>query len=143
MLGVVDTLTAVKLFVTILTIVLTSLITVLMERSFIAKEKGEIALMKAIGTRNGKIYTYHVMRFLFVGMIVVIISEICAMPLTTLCIDPIFKMMGMELAVEYVIDPIEMYIVFPFVILATTTISAFFTSLYTRKIKSSDTANIE
>ena len=143
MLGVVDTLTAVKLFVTILTIVLTSLITVLMERSFIAKEKGEIALMKAIGTRNGKIYTYHVMRFLFVGMIVVIISEICAMPLTTLCIDPIFKMMGMELAVDYSINPVEMYLIFPLVILVTTIISAFLTSLYTKKIKSSDTASIE
>lgn len=52
-------------------------------------------------------------------------------------------MMGMELAVGYVIDPAEMYLLFPLVILLTTTVSAFLTSLYTRKIKSSDTANIE
>ena len=31
----------------------------------------------------------------------------------------------------------------PVIILVTTTVSAFLTSLYTRKIKSSDTANIE
>lgn len=55
----------------------------------------------------------------------------------------IFKMMGMELAVDYVINPVEMYLIFPIVILATTTVSAFLTSIYTRKIKSSDTANIE
>ena len=65
------------------------------------------------------------------------------MPPTHLCIDPIFKMMGMELAVDYVINPVEMYLIFPIVILATTTVSAFLTSIYTRKIKSSDTANIE
>ena len=65
------------------------------------------------------------------------------MPLTHLCIDPIFKMMGMELAVDYVVNPVEMYLVFPVIILATTGVSAFLTSLYTRKIKSSDTANIE
>jgi len=143
MLGVTDTLAAVKSLMVILTIVLAALITVLMERSFIAKEQGEIALMKAIGTRNGKIYVYHALRFAFVGMIAVIIGEIFALPLTHLCIDPIFKMMGMELAVDYVINPVEMYLIFPLVILATTTVSAFLTSLYTRKIKSSDTANIE
>ena len=143
MLGVAETLAAVKSLVAILTIVLAALITVLMERSFIAKEQGEIALMKAVGTRNSKIYAYHTLRFLFVGIVAVIIGEALAMPLTHLCIDPIFKMMGMELAVDYVLKPVEMYLIFPLVILATTTVSAFLTSLYTRKIKSSDTANIE
>lgn len=143
MLGVADTLASVKSLIVILAIILAALITVLMERSFIAKEQGEIALMKAVGTRNGKIYAYHALRFLFVGIITVFIGEMFAMPLTHLCIDPIFKMMGMELAVDYVINPVEMYLIFPIVILATTTISAFLTSIYTRKIKSSDTANIE
>ncbi|MGN0607948.1 MAG: ABC transporter permease [Oscillospiraceae bacterium] len=143
MTGVADTIDAVKSMIAILTIVLSALITVLMERSFIAKEQGEIALMKAIGTRNGKIYAYHALRFLFVGIIAVIIGEIFAMPLTHLCIDPIFKMMGMETTVNYVLDPIEMYLVFPLVILVTTAASAFLTSLYTKKIKSSDTSGIE
>lgn len=143
MVGVAGTLDAVKSLMVVLTIVLAALITVLMERSFIAKEQGEIALMKAVGTGNGKIYGYHALRFLFVGMIAVMIGEIFAMPLTHLCIDPIFKMMGMELAPPYVINPVEMYLIFPVVILVTTTASAFLTSLYTRKIKSSDTANIE
>ena len=133
----------VKALVVMLTIVLSALITVLMERSFIAKEQGEIALMKAVGTRNSKIYAYHTLRFLFVGIVAVIIAEIFLMPLTHLCIDPIFKMMGMELAVDYVVNPAEMYLIFPIVILSTTTVSAFLTSLCTRKIKSSDTANIE
>ena len=143
MIGVAGTLDAVKSLVVVLTIVLAALITVLMERSFIAKEQGEIALMKAVGTRNGKIYGYHALRFLFVGMMAVMIGEVFAMPLTHLCIDPIIKMMGMELAVDYVINPVEMYLIFPVVILATTGVSAFLTALYTRKISASDTANIE
>ncbi len=143
MLGITETLDAVKSFVVVLSILLAALITVLMERSFIAKEQGEIALMKAVGIRNGKIYAYHTLRFLFVGIIVVMIGEIFAMPLTHLCMDPIFEMMGMELAPSYVIDPVEMYLVFPVVILVTTAVSAFLTSIYTRKIKPSDTANIE
>lgn len=141
--GVADAMNAVKKLSVLLTVILAALITVLMERSFIAKEQGEIALMKAIGVRNGKIYAYHTLRFAFVGIAAVIIGEIFAMPLTHLCFDPIFNMMGLELGVDYVTTPIEIYLVFPLVILVTTTAGAFLTSLYTRKIKSSDTANIE
>ena len=142
-LKVTDTVDTVKRMVAVLTIILAALITVLMERSFIVKEQGEIALMKAIGTRNGKIYAYHTLRFAFVGSITVIVAEPFALPLTHLFIDPIFKMMGMELAVDYVISPLEMFLVFPLVILAATTTSAFLTSLHTVKIKALDTANIE
>ena len=99
--------------------------------------------MKAIGTRNGKIYAHHTLRFVFVGLIAVILGVLLAMPMTHLCMDPIFKMMGMERAVDYIIDPMEMYLIFPAIVLVTTALSAFLTSLYTRKIKSSDTANIE
>ena len=141
--GVADAMGAVKKMSAALTVILAALITVLMERSFIAKEQGEIALMKAIGVQNGKIYAYHTLRFAFVGIAAVIIGEIFAMPLTHLCIDPLFRMMGLELGVDYVTTPIEIYLVFPLVILVTTTAGAFLTSLYTRKIKSSDTANIE
>ena len=84
-------------------------ISVIMERTFISKEQGEIALMKAIGTRNRKIYLYHTLRFLFIGIISVIISEILVMPLTHLCMDPIFKMMGLEVGVNYVKNPSELY----------------------------------
>ncbi len=141
--AVAEPLNAIKLMFSVLTIILTALITVLMERSFIAKEQGEIALMKAVGIKNSKIYAYHTMRFLFVGIIAIIIGEIFAIPLTHLCIDPVFKMMGLELAVDYVTNPLEMWLIFPVIILAVTTISAYFTSLYTRKIKASDVSGIE
>lgn len=141
--GVAETLDTIKQMVTILSVILTALITVLMERSFIAKEQGEIALMKAVGMRNGSIYAYHTLRFAIVGMATVIVAVLLAVPFLHIFIDPVFKMMGMEIGVEYVFDIFEMYLLFPFVILLTTTVSAFLTSLYTRKIKSSDTANIE
>ena len=143
MLKITDTMTMVKSIMVILTVIIAALVTVLMERSFIAKEQGEIALMKAIGTRNRTIYAYHALRFLFVGIVAVVLGTIFALPLTHLGMDPVFKMVGMELAVDYSINPIEMFLAFPMVILATTTLSALFTALYTRKIKSSDTANIE
>ena len=141
--GASETVNTIKTMVTILTVVLTILVTVLMERSFIIKEQSEIALMKAIGTTNIKIYAYHTLRILFVGIVAIVLSEIIVMPVTHLCLDPIYKMMGMELAMDYVINPMEMFMVFPLIILVVPAVSAFVTSLYTRIIKSWDMANAE
>ncbi len=141
--GVADALDAVKKMSTLLTVILAALITVLMERSFIAKEKSEIALMKAIGMRNSGIYAHHTARFLIVVAAAVIAAELLGMPLTKLCIDPVFGMMGLEMGIEYLQDPVEIYVIFPVIILVSTIAGAFLTSLYTRKIRSSDTAGIE
>lgn len=141
--GAAETIDTIKLMVVILTVVLTILVTVLMERSFIIKEQSEIALMKAIGTSNGKIYAYHTLRILFVSIAAIVLGELIALPVTHLCIDPIYKMMGLELAMDYEINSLEMFVVFPLIILVIPAVSALVTSLYTRKIKSSDMANAE
>lgn len=141
--GVGGAIDAVKKMSAVLTVILAALIAVLMVRSFIAKEKAEIALMKAIGMRNTKIYGQYTLRFFISAAAAVLIAELLGMTLTKLCFDPIFRSMGLEMGVEYVQNPVEIYAVFPVIVLAATVVSAFFTSLYTRRIKSSDTANIE
>lgn len=141
--SVADPINAIKGLMTGLTIVLVALVTVLLERSFIAKETREIALMKAMGLRNGKIYGYHVIRFGIVGVVAVFFAELLLRPFLRLCIDPIFRMMGMEVAVDYAINPAEVYVVLPLVVLGTTIVTAFLTVLYTKKIKAADVAGLE
>ncbi len=141
--GVGDAIDAVKKMSAVLTVILAALITVLMERSFIAKEQAEIALMKAIGMRNAKIYGQHTLRFFISAAAAVLLAELLGMPLTKLCFDPIFGTMGLEMGVEYMQIPMEIYAVFPVIVLTATVVSAFLTSLYTKRIKSSDTASIE
>ena len=141
--GVGDAIDAVKKMSAVLTVILAALITVLMERSFIAKEQAEIALMKAIGIRNAKIYGQYTLRFFIAVAAAVLLAELLGMPLTKLCFDPVFRIMGLEMGVEYMQNPVEIYAVFPVIVLTATAVSAFLTSLYTRKIKSSDTASIE
>ena len=141
--GVGDAIDAVKKMSAVLTVILAALITVLMARSFIAKEQAEIALMKAIGIRNTKIYGQYTLRFFIAAATAVLLAELLGMPITKLCFDPIFRTMGLEMGVEYTQNPVEIYAVFPVIVLTATAVSAFLTSLYTKKIKSSDTASIE
>ncbi len=143
MIGVADTINAIKGLMTGLTMVMVVMVTVLLERSFIAKEKKEIALMKAMGMKNGKIYGHHTARFAITGAASVVLAELLLYPFLRLCIDPIFRMMGMEVAVDYAIKPLEVYAGLPLIILGTTLLTAFLTALYTRKIKAADVAGQE
>lgn len=140
--SVVPTMEAVQLLLLAITIVVVILVTVLVERSFISDEKSQIALLKAIGFRNGTIISWNTLRFGIVALIAAILAAAASIPMTKLCITPIFGMMGAT-KIKFNIDPLQIFLLYPSIIFAVTIISAFLTSLYTRKIKSSDTANIE
>lgn len=141
--GVSDIIASVKNLILIISLIIIIMISVLMERSFISKEKSEIALMKAIGFRNNAVYAHHASRFFIVGIVSSIIAVALCNPLTKLAINPIFAMMGAVAGISYEIRPVEIFVVYPLMILVATLTGTFLTSLYTKSIKASDTSNIE
>ncbi len=143
MAGVTDTLDSVRAMSLCLVIVIIALVTVLIERSFITKERGEIAILKAMGFTTGAIVKWHTGRFAIASIISVIIALIFTVPITSLTVTPIFNMMGATYGVSYEIKPLEVFVIYPLAVLAVTVVSAFFTSLYTRTIKASEASSIE
>ncbi len=141
--GVYDTMVVVKNMVLIIVLAIVVLIAVLMERSFISAEKAEIALMKAIGFSNKSIIWHHTLRFGMVAAIASLIAAALCLPATKLAIDPVFAMMGAVSGVSYEIEPVEVFLVYPAILVAVAIIAAFFTSIHTNTIKSSDASNIE
>lgn len=141
--GASDIVAGVKNLVLTITVIIIVLICVLMERSFITKEKAEIALMKAMGFKSGTVVLHHTLRFGIVALFAGLLAAALCIPLTKLAIDPIFAMMGAVKGVGYKIEPLEIFAVYPLTALAVTALGAFFTSLYTKTIKASDTSNIE
>ncbi len=125
-----------------ITLVVVMLVTILMERSFIADEKGQIAILKAIGFRDSAIIKWHVYRFGLVALLAVILAAICSIPMTELCITPVFGMMG-AVDIDYNIDPLQIFLLYPGAVLVMTVLVAWLTALYTKTIKSSDTASVE
>lgn len=141
--SVADMVKSIKNMVLIITLIIVVLIAVLMERSFISSEKAEIALMKAIGISNRSIIWHHTLRFAMVAVVASMLAAILCMPLTKLAIDPVMGIMGAVSGVGYEIVPFEIFVLYPVIIVLVTIISAFFTSIYTNTIKSSDASNIE
>ncbi len=141
--GVTDTIVALKKFVIILSVIIILLITVLMEKSFITKEKSEIALMKAIGFKNSSVIAQHVMRFFIVSVIASFAGAAISHPITSLTMKPVFEAFGVRSSMNYDFSAVETLIFFPAIIIAATIIGTFLTALNTRRIRSSDTADIE
>ena len=143
MVGVAGVLNGLKFLVLALVMIIVMLVTVLMERSFIAKERGEIALLKAVGFRTKTIVKWHTMRFVVISTATTIVSLLLAKPMTMLSVNPVFKMMGAGYGVEYKIVPWEVYVMYPVTVFAITVLSGVCTSLYTKKITASEASSIE
>lgn len=141
--GMSDTLNAIKQMMMIITVIVTALIVILMERSFISKEKSEIALMKAVGIGDGSITLQHSLRFVIVSVIACIVSSAVLMPVSDVMMNWACNMIGDISGLKCDFDPIEVFVVCPAILIGVTVIGSFLTALYTKTIKASDTASIE
>lgn len=140
--GVADTMDALEVFLLAVMLVVVMFTTILMESSFISNEKGEIAMLKAVGFSQKSIMAWQVKRFGIVSIIAVVIAIVLSIPATNLCITPIFSMMGAS-AIEYTFDYAKAFAIYPAMVLIVTIIFTYITALKTRNIKANDTANIE
>ena len=141
--GMSDTLNAAKKMMMIITVIVTALIVILMERSFISKEKSEIALMKAVGIPNNSIVAQHTLRFVIVSVIACIVSSAVLMPVSDVMMNWVGNMIGDISGLKCDFDPLEIFVICPVILIGVTVIGSFLTALYTKTIKASDTASIE
>ena len=140
--GVVPTMEAVQYLLLGITILIVILVTVLVERSFISDEKGQIAMLKALGFKTGDIVKWHSLRFGIAAVISAILAAVLSIPATDLCITPVFGMMG-AINIDYNYEPLKIFLFYPLVIFAVTFVTAWLTSLYTKTIKTSEVSGIE
>ena len=141
--GMSDTLNVIKQMMMIITVIVTALIVILMERSFISKEKSEIALMKAVGIDSGSIILQHSLRFVIVSVIACIVSSAVLMPISDVMMNWVGNMVGDVSGLKCDFDPLEIFVICPAILIGVTVTGSFLTAFYTKTIKASDTASIE
>jgi len=141
--GMSDTLNATKKMMMIITVIVTALIVILMERSFLSKEKSEIALMKAVGIPDSSIVAQHTLRFVIVSVIACIVSTAALMPISNVMMNWVGNMVGDVSGMKCDFDPLEIFVICPAILIGVTVIGSFLTALYTKTIKAFDTASIE
>ena len=139
--GALDAMKAVELLLMAITIIVVILVTVMMERSFIAKENKQIAILKAVGFRDRDVIKWQVTRFGILAVVAVVFAIVVSIPLTDFTGNAIFKSMGAA-AIKYV-HSVESLLKYPVIIVGVTLLITWITSLYTGTVKARDTASIE
>ena len=140
--GAASTMESVQYLLLGITLIVVLLVCILMERSFLADEKSQIAVLKAMGFGNKRVMEWHMTRFGIVTLVAVFLAAICSIPATYLIGNPIFGMMGAG-KVAYVIRPWKIFFLYPGIIFLMTLLASGMTALQIRTIKSNDTTNIE
>jgi putative ABC transport system permease protein len=143
MTGMAETLEYVRLLILAISLIIIVLITVLIGHSFMAKERGEIAVLKAIGFRNSQIISWQALRFVIICIISAVLAIALHLPIMKLAIDPIFTAMGAYFGIEYKIVPLELYCIYPALFLAITSAGAFLTAQHIRTVQTSECSNID
>ena len=118
------------------------LVTVLMSKSFITKEKSGIAILKAVGFNNIQLACWQTLRIVIILFISAVLSILLSTPLSQLLIAPVFRMMG-AYSIEFDINALEVYLLYPSAIFAVTSFAAFVSSQGVRKIPASQASDIE
>ena len=137
--GIMDSVTNLLLPVIIL---IDILVAVLMEKSFLTKERGEIAMLKAIGFKNRSVILWQTLRIAVVMIAAVLLSAALADPIGKLTTGGIFRMMGAKNIIFHT-DILKTFIIYPAVVLAATVFSVFLTALGIRKVNSNEINSVE
>ena len=131
-----------KFAVLLVVILINILVAVLMEKSFLTKERGEIACLKAIGFKNSSVVIWQTLRVFIIMMISTIIAIALNTPICQLSAGAVFRMMG---AKKIIFDPniLESYVIYPLIIIVATLAGVFLCALSVRNISSNEINSIE
>lgn len=132
----------IKYLILIVILCINMLVTVLMVKSFLAKERGEIAILKAIGFKNASLVAWQTLRIGIILILSILIGTLLSSPFSEITSGQVFQIMGAK-TISFDIVPLEVYVIYPLAVFSATVLSALITALQIRNIPASDTTNIE
>lgn len=131
-----DTMRAIQIPITAMLCILIMLISLLMMKLFIVREKGPLAMLKSIGWHNKAIRLWLIMRMVWV----VILSMIISVPLSIMCnqfiLRNIFAIMGAELRIQ--VDLIKAYVLYPIILLVGIMFATYIATGSVKRISTND-----
>lgn len=133
---------SVMYLLTVVVLVINGLITALMMKAMIAKERGDIALLKSIGFSNQKICVWQIERVLLILLVSIVSGVLLSKLLAPCTIGPIFAMMGAN-KIQLEVKPLETYVIYPLILLVVTGFVACLCALEVRKVDAREVNNIE
>ena len=140
--GLEERMEALKFLILFIVVIIVVLVVVLMQKMFLIRERGEIAMLKSIGFTNRALIFWQTKRVAFVLLAGMIVGILTSTPFSTFTAGNIFKIMGAS-RIQFVIQPFEIYFLYPFLVFVSTILVCILVMLGIRKITIQDMNNIE
>lgn len=137
-----DMIQSVIYLLTVVVLVINGLITALMMKAMIAKERGDVALLKSIGFSNARISAWQIERVLLLLVTSIAMGTVLSKFLASCTMGPIFVMMGAS-SIQLEVKPLETYIIYPCILLIVTGLVASLCTHDVKKIEAREVNSIE
>ncbi len=129
-------------FIIVIVLIINSLITLLMMKTIMTKERGDIALLKSIGFGNVAIQKWQSARIFIILLLAIMAGTILSNLFAPYIIGPIFSIMGAS-KITLEINPINAYFIYPLMLLIVTGVSAVLCSTGIRKVDLKEVNSME
>lgn len=131
--GIVEQIDVLQGFIIGIVLLINVLITVLMMKTLITRERGEIAMLKSLGFSDRTLKGWQSMRILMILVFAILLGIGLSRILAPVTIKPIFAMMG-GTSMKLTVRPLETYIICPLILLAGTGIAAYLCAGAVKKV---------
>ena len=123
-----------KILVILVVMLINALVIILMQRTFIIREKGSIATLKSMGYNNRKIMLWQTKRMSVAVIIGTVIGMLTSGIFTKITSGQVFRIMGAK-DVDYMINPVEVYVIYPAVLIVFSMLACLFVSRRVKKVE--------
>lgn len=140
--GISENIESIKQLIILIVIIVNILVVVLIEKTLLTKEKGEIGLLKAIGFKNHSLIGWQVLRIGLILLGAIILGTLLSTPFSKATSGYVFQMMGAA-SIEFTVHPLEVYVYYPLIVFAATIVASLVEVLSIKRISALETSNIE
>lgn len=121
------------LFIAGIVLLINSLITVLLMKTIMTKEQGDIALLKSIGFADRAVRGWQMARIMIILVMAILMGTVLSNLSAPFVMGPIFAMMGAN-KIDLIMNPLEAYVLYPLLLLTVTGISAYICAGAVKKV---------
>lgn len=125
--GIIGQIDRLVYFIVGIVLVINGLITVLLMKTIMSRERGEIALLKSMGFVDRSLQAWQTVRVLLMLAASMLLGTFLSFLLAPCVIGPIFAMMGAT-SIELVMGSVEVYVFYPLLLFFVTGVTAFICS---------------
>ena len=122
-----------KVLVILVVLLINAMVIILMQRTFIIREKSSIASLKSVGYSNKKLRIWQTKRMGIAIIIGTIIGTLTSEFFTDITSGQVFKIMGAK-DVDYKINPVEVYVIYPIALIICGILACYFVSRRVKRV---------